>query len=136
MLCIKYSLFSAILSEIQQKYAHQILEDIKNGVLEVVEGKTFLQYIQEYQEKAVRLSVCRFAETFGVDEEDMYTLYTITGKREVDKLALDKLEGTADPQKLTAYYKVSLFKSRIKFHQDLKTFIENRMADLSEEEMN
>ena len=119
-----------ILSEIQQRYARQILEDIKNGILEIIEGKTFLQYIQEYQEKAIRSNIRVFTETTGVDEEEMFALYIATGKHEVDALKLERLEATAVPEKIKAYYNVSIFKARIKLHQDLKEYIENRKADM------
>lgn len=115
------------LPEIQQKYARQILEDIKNGSLEVAGGKTFWQYIQEYQERAIQTNIHQFAEKFGIDETEMLKLYTTTGK-EVDELWLDNLEKTADPEKLRLYYKSSLLKARAKLHQDLKTYIENHQG--------
>lgn len=118
-----------ILSEIQQKYAHQILDDIKSGTLELVDGKTFLQYIQEYQEKAIRSSIHSFAENIGLDEDLMFELYTATGSHEVDELKLEQLEATADNDKLKAYYQVSVFKAKIKLHQELKEYIESRKAD-------
>ncbi len=122
-----------VLSEEQQKYARQILEDIKKGTLALVDGKTFLQYIQEYQEKTIRANIHEFAENVGIDETEMYALYVSTGKNEIDGLRLDKLENSASPDKLTAYYKVSIFNARIKLHQDLKEYIENRKADELEE---
>ena len=122
-----------VLSEIQQKYACKILEDIKRGILGVVEGKTFLQYIQEYQEKAIRSNIHKFAENVGVDEDEMFALYVSTGKHAVDVLWLERLEATAIPERLKAYYNASVFKARIKLHQDLKDYIEDRKADELEE---
>lgn len=118
-----------LLTEIQQKYARRILDDIKKGVLEIVEGKTFLQYIQEYQERTIRANIHRFAENVGVDEDELFSLYVSTGKNEVDALWLERVEATADPDKVKAYYNVSVFKARIKLHQDLKDYIEGRKAD-------
>lgn len=123
-----------ILSEIQQRYACQILEDIKKGALEVVEGKTFLQYIQEYQEKAIRDNIHTFAENVGIDEHMMFELYVSTGRHEVDVLWLERLEATASADRLKAYYNVSIFKARIKLHQDLKEYIEDRKADFTQED--
>lgn len=118
-----------ILSEIQQKYARQILADIKSGTLELVDGKTFLQYIQEYQEKAIRESINAFADNIGLNEDQMFDLYVATGPHEVDDLKLERLEATADNNKLKAYYQVSVFKAKIKLHQELKEYIEKRKAD-------
>lgn len=118
-----------ILSEIQQRYARQILKDIKTGTLEVVEGKTFLQYIQEYQEKTIRSNIHAFADIFGIDEDEMFSLYVATRKCEVDVLRLDRLEATANKEKLKAYYNVPIFKAHVKLHQDLKEYIEGRKAD-------
>lgn len=118
-----------ILSEIQQRYARQILKDIKTGNLEVIEGKTFLQYIQEYQEKTIRSNIHAFADIFGIDEDEMFSLYVATRKCEVDVLRLDRLEATANKEKLKAYYNVPIFKAHVKLHQDLKEYIEGRKAD-------
>ena len=118
-----------ILSEIQQRYARQILKDIKTGILEVVEGKTFLQYIQEYQEKTIRSNIHAFADNFGIDEDEMFSLYVATRKCEVDVLRLDRLEATANKEKLKTYYNVPIFKAHVKLHQDLKEYIEGRKAD-------
>ena len=118
-----------ILSEIQQRYARQILKDIKTGTLEVIEGKTFLQYIQEYQEKTIRSNIHAFANNFGIDEDEMFSLYVATRKCEVDVLRLDRLEATANKEKLKAYYNVPIFKAHVKLHQDLKEYIEGRKAD-------
>lgn len=39
-----------VLSEIQQKYARKILEDIKKGILDVVEGKTCIKLHQDLKD--------------------------------------------------------------------------------------
>ena len=92
-------------------YARQILKDIKTGTLEVVEGKTFLQYIQEYQEKTIRSNIHAFADIFGIDEDEMFSLYVATRKWEVDVLRLDRLEATANKEKLKSYYNAPIFKA-------------------------
>ena len=56
-------------------------------------------------------------------------LYVSTGKHTVDVLWLERLEATAIPERLKAYYNASIFKARIKLHQDLKDYIEGRKAD-------
>ena len=122
-----------VLSEVQQRYARQILKDIKDESLEVVEGKTFLQYIQEYQERAICSSIHAFAANVGIDESEMYALYVSAGAHSVDILRLEHLEKTADPEKLKDHYGGTVFKARIKLHQDIKDYIEGRKADIEEE---
>ncbi len=121
-----------ILSEVQQRYAYQILEDIKKGIFEIKESKTFLQYIQEYQENVIRSNIHLFSENVGIDECMMFDLYTATENHDVDVLKLEQLENTASIEKLKSYYNISLFKARAKFHKDLKSYIEDRKADLIE----
>ena len=122
-----------ILSEVQQGYAHKILEEIKKGTLDIVERKTFMQYIQEYQERNIRSNIHTYAENFGINEDELLELYVATGGREIDSLRLEKLEKTADEERLKVYYNSSLFRARTKLHQDIKTFIEERKADVLEE---
>lgn len=60
---------------------------------------------------------------------EMFSLYVATRKCEVDVLRLDRLEATANKEKLKAYYNVPIFKAHVKLHQDLKEYIEGRKAD-------
>lgn len=122
-----------ILSEIQQRYARQILKDIKTGTLEVIEGKTFLQYIQEYQEKTIRSNIHAFANNFGIDEDEMFSLYVATRKCEVDVLRLDRLEATANKEKLKSYYNAPIFKHTSNSIKTLKNILRGeRLTTLRE----
>ncbi len=118
-----------VLSEIQQRYARLILDDILNGSIEIIEGKSFRQYVSEYQERTIRENIHIFSENTGVDETEMYFLYVETGKDGVDELRLAKLEKTAIISKLISYYNLSAFKARAELHQELKEYIEQRKAD-------
>lgn len=118
-----------ILSEIQQRYARKILEDIEKGTLEVVKDKTFLQYIQEYRERIVRSNIHAYAERVGINEDVMKKLYDESGDYEVDPLALEKLEATASPEKLKGSFNMPVFKARIKLHKELKEYFDTRKAD-------
>lgn len=121
-----------ILPENLQKYARKVLYDVKRGALYIVRGKTFMEYVYEYQDKQIREAVNKCAEKTGVYAPDLYELYVRTTKT-VDDLQLERLENTVDTEKLKAYYGTSLFKARVKLHQELKDFIENRKADEMEE---
>lgn len=121
-----------ILSEIQQKYAHQVLNDIKKGILELSDGKKFVQYIQEYQEKATRQAVRAFSEKFGINGDDLYELYVATNTGDIDQLKLGQIEAGSDKEKLKTYYGVSPLKARVMLHQDLTDYLKNREADKTE----
>ncbi len=97
--------------------------------LNIVHGNTFLQYIQEYQERARRSAIHAFAANLGIDEAEMFELYTMTDRNGIDMLKLDHLEKTADEALIKTHYKASAFKARIQLHQDLKEYIEERKAD-------
>ena len=118
-----------ILSEIQQQYAHKVLEDIKSGILEDTDGKRFMEYINEYQEKAIRDSIHDFASNFGLDEDMMYQIYKETCGHEVEQHKLRKLEDTSHEDMMIEYYNASKFQSKINLHRDLKDYIEDRKAE-------
>lgn len=118
-----------MLSEIQQKYAKQVLEDIENGTLIVEPDKLFMSYIQEYMEKAQYKAIMEYAANTGLDTILFYEIYKDSVKNVPDSLKLEKLEKTADADKLKAYYNSSLLKARIQLHSDLKMYFEERKAD-------
>ena len=59
----------------------------------------------------------------------MFSLYVAARKCEVDVLRLDRLEATANKEKLKSYYNAPIFKAHVKLHQDLKEYVEGRKAD-------
>lgn len=121
------------LSEVQQKYAAKILEDIENEVIQVEEGKSFMAYIQEYMEKSQYEAICRYADYVGLDADAFLKIYRNCTNGVADPLQLERLEKTADADKLKAHFKCSLLKARIQLHTELKAYIEERKADIAEE---
>lgn len=117
------------LSEIQQKYAHKIIEEIKNGTFEIKEGYAFLQYIQEYREKTIRKNIHILSVNTGIDENEMFNLYITTGNNEVNTLWLKRIKETADIQKIMKYYNADKLNANAMLHDELKKYIKNRMAD-------
>ena len=118
-----------MLSELQQKYAHKIIEDIKNGTFELVQGRTFLQYIQEYQIKTRKQNIDAFSNMVGIHADDLLSLYTDTKKDSIDELRLENIENEADIEKVKAYYNVSAFAARMKLRKELKEYITTKQAD-------
>lgn len=64
----------ASLSQEEQKYASMILFEIQSGNLFVEEGKTFRDYLNEYQINKKNDQIRRFAEKIGVDEKKLRDL--------------------------------------------------------------
>ena len=112
-----------------QPHARKIIEDIRDGMLSPEEGKKFYAYILEYRSKDVRIKTDAEAQKYGIDPDMLYDLYEKTTSGEVLQLALNKLEETADSEKIKKLYNVPVFVAKTKMHNDLKTFIEERRAD-------
>ncbi|MBR6623366.1 MAG: type I restriction endonuclease subunit R [Ruminococcus sp.] len=120
-----------VLPESKQKYAKQVLEDIRSGILIVEEGKTFLTYIQEYSDRSTIRSIELFAAKFNLDFDLFYSLYSTTIDGKVDTLKLEAVEKTADLEKAKQYFNTtSNLAVKGKLHNELKTFIEEKKADL------
>lgn len=118
----------AILPVNLQKYALSVLEDVKAGRLEAESGKTFMAYILEYQQAAIRRAVDQEADKFGLDKQALYDLYIASQSADVDQLKLGELEDTADIAKVMAVFGVGKFSARTKLHSELSAFIEERKA--------
>lgn len=114
----------------KQKYARQVLDDVKSGILIVEEGKTFLTYIQEYSDRAIKKMIKDFVGNFGIDAEAFYHLYINTIDGKVDTIKLEEIEKTADIHKAKEYFDIkSILSVRGKLHTELKTFVEEQKAE-------
>lgn len=114
----------------KQKYARQVLDDVKSGILIVEEGKTFLTYIQEYSDRAIKKMIKDFVGNFGIDAEAFYHLYINTIDGKVDTIKLEEIEKTADIYKAKEYFDIkSILSVRGKLHTELKTFVEEQKAE-------
>ena len=59
----------ASLSQEEQRFAGIFLHDVENGNVDLESGKTFKDYIIEYQTKAQNDSIHQVASDFGINEE-------------------------------------------------------------------
>ena len=123
-----------LLTDIPQRYARKILEDVKNGVFVPDSDKTLMQYICEYQERTIRKSIHDFSEKFGIDEDELYSIYVKPDGDVANSLKLTKLEAGADDAKLIDHYGIRLFSARVQFHKDIVAFITERKADIQPED--
>ncbi len=56
------------LSQEEQKYANIFLHDIQSGNIEIIEGKSFMDYVTEYQKNAENDIIKQLSQCLGVDE--------------------------------------------------------------------
>lgn len=96
----------ATLNQEEQKYANIFLHDVQRGDVFVEEGKTLRDYITEYQFKAKKDQIHRFADTIGVNEKKLRSMMdlklTETNINEFGRL--DELKNTIDKSKAKAYF--------------------------------
>lgn len=119
------------LPAIKQKYAIQVLDDIKSGLLIVEEGKSFLMYIQEYSYRNVKRAIEQFSAIFNIDSESFFDLYVSTTNGKVDTLKLEAIEKTADLEKAKLFFNTTNTLSvKGKLHNMLKSYIEEQKAEI------
>lgn len=114
----------ASLSQEEQRFAGIFLYDVENGTVNLESGKTFKDYIIEYQTRAQNDSIRQVANDFGMNEEMlreiMNTHVTKDNLNEYNRFA--NLISTADNEKAKEFFE----------HQtraDLTPFKVKRMLD-------
>lgn len=119
-----------ILPARKQKFALQVLEEIKSGILLIEEGKAFMEYIEEYASRATRKAIEIFTSGFGISVDAFYDIYTSTGDF---MIALSNLEQSADMNKVKSYFNVtSGMKAKALLHDALYSYIIEQKADSEE----
>ena len=119
------------LSEIHQKYAREVISDIRQGILTAEDGKTLMQYIYEYIEKDLDKTISDEAELFGLDKKLLKEIYiTSHNERELNEHnRFERLKSSANLEKVIAYFTekenrpCNGFSARIKLDAELKKFI-------------
>jgi len=66
--------FFATLTADQQRYANMVINDLENGELTVEEGKEFIDYINDYQERTESDNLKRLSDAFHLDGERLERL--------------------------------------------------------------
>lgn len=128
----------AMLSEEKQKYANVFIHDVKLGNIVVDENKTFLEYIENYIKAAKDGQIHKFAETFGLDENQLHEIMKLhISEEKINEFGrLDNLKATADNQKIKEFFEketgepLSIFKAKSKFDNLLRRFILEKGFDL------
>jgi type I restriction enzyme, R subunit len=121
----------ATLTQEEQKYANIFIHDVQSGNVIIDSGKTFREYITEYQFKAKNSEINNVVKVLGLDEVKLRTLMNsgVTESNINEYGRFDDLKDTVDKIKAKEYFekiegiKIPLFKINIKVHNLLLKFI-------------
>lgn len=121
----------ASLTQEEQKYANIFLHEVQNGDAMLEAGKTFRDYITEYQSKAKNDQIKRISTVLGLDETMLHNMMNLgLTEANLNEFArFDNLKNTVDKQKAKAYFEelegraLQAFKVNIKVHNLLVRFI-------------
>ena len=121
----------AMLTQEEQKYANIFLHDVESGNARMESGKTFRDYITEYQSKAKNDQIQRISRFLGVDEKKLRNLIAanVTEASINEFGRFDDLKASVDKAKAKEYFEklenenIPPFKINIRVHNLLQEFI-------------
>lgn len=130
----------AILTQEQQKYANIFLHDVESGNARMESGKTFRDYITEYQFKAKNDQIIRISRILGVDEKKLRNLLAANVNEATMNVfgRFDDLKASVDIVKAKEYFekmediKMPPFKINIRVHNLLQEFVLKGGFDIEE----
>jgi type I restriction enzyme R subunit len=128
----------ASLTHEEQKQANIFLNDVQRGDVTPEAGKSFRQYISEYQYSAKQAQVSNLVSLIGVDEAQVKAMMntSITDSNMNEFGRFDALKATVDKAKAKAYFEerdrktISIFKVNVKVDKLLQDFIISGGFDL------
>lgn len=96
----------ASLSVEEQKYANMLLHDIETGDIEILEGKTLRDYINEYMEAAKNDQIHKVAIAIGVDEVMLRDMMALNlNEKNINEFGrFDALKATVDIARAKDYF--------------------------------
>ncbi|WP_320129597.1 HsdR family type I site-specific deoxyribonuclease [uncultured Sphaerochaeta sp.] len=121
----------AALTQEEQKYAALFLHDIQRGSVAIEAGKTFKDYVIEYQARIKNDQIHKLASVFGMDEEKLrgFMKFRATPSNLNEYGRFDDLVSTVDRTKAKAFLedfektKLKEYKVTIKIDKFLRDFI-------------
>jgi type I restriction enzyme, R subunit len=121
----------ATLTQEEQRHANIFLHDVESGIVNIESGKTFREYITQYQFNAKNDQIHRISQLLGLDETKLRNMMD-TGITEVninEYGRFDDLKSSVDKNKAKEYFEklegetIPAFKANIKVHNLLQKFI-------------
>ncbi len=121
----------ATLSQEEQKYANLFLHDIQSGSVEIIEGKSFMDYIVEYQKNAENDMIRQVSNGLGLDENKLRLLVNSSvDESNINEFGrFDDLKSTIDINKAKEYFEkienreILIFEVNLKVDKLLRRFI-------------
>ena len=121
----------ATLTQEEQKYANIFLNDVQRGDAELVGGKTFRDYVTEYQSQAKNSQIADITQLLGLDSRLLINMMNkgITEANINEYGRFDELKNSVDKTKAKAYFEarhdepLSVFKVNIEIDRLLQKFI-------------
>ncbi|MCI1208524.1 MAG: HsdR family type I site-specific deoxyribonuclease [Treponema sp.] len=129
--------FSSLTQE-EQKYANIFLHDVQNGDIQLENGKTFREYITEYQEHAKNDQIYHISHALGLEEKKLRDIMSSkTASSNIDEFGrFEDLKQTVDKTKAKLYFEeqegisISPFSVNMKVDKLLREFIQNDGFDI------
>lgn len=121
----------ASLTQEEQKFANIFIHDVQSGLAKLETGKSFREYITEYQYNAKNEQIKKLISTLGIDETKLRNLMNI-GINKIninDYGRFDELKNTVDKARAKVYFEsiegsnIPAFKVNIRVHNLLEKFI-------------
>ncbi|MCP3776508.1 HsdR family type I site-specific deoxyribonuclease [Paenibacillus sp. MZ04-78.2] len=133
----------ATLTQEEQKYANIFLHDVESGNAKMESGKTFREYVTEYQFRAKNDQIRRVSRFLGVDERKLRNLMAanVTEASINEFGRFDDLKASVDKAKAKDYFEklentnIPIFKINIKVHNLLQEFVLKDGFDIEEREI-
>lgn len=130
----------AILTQEEQKYANIFLHDVESGNARMQSGKTFRDYITEYQFRAKNDQIQSISRILGVEEKKLRNLLAANvNEANINEFGrFDDLKASVDKVKAKEYFeklenvKIPPFKINIRVHNLLQEFILKGGFDIEE----
>lgn len=130
----------ASLSQEDQKYANIFLNDVQRGQVTLEPGKTFRDYISDYQVTAKNRQVIDLCDLLGLDKDKLIKLMHATDFAETPNVGgrFDALKETVDRSRAKTYFEsiegktIPEFRLNIRIQSLLTEFILNGGFDLED----
>lgn len=119
------------LTQHEQKYAKLFLHDLQRGDAKLVDGHSFRDYINDYQNSEENKKINALVDDLGVDKSLLIELMSsVINEKNINQFGrFDNLKATVDIDKAKAYFEseegrtIPPFKLRIKVDKHLQGFI-------------
>ncbi|MDD2448002.1 MAG: HsdR family type I site-specific deoxyribonuclease [Tissierellia bacterium] len=124
----------AYLSSEQQKYANIFIRDIESKNVEIVSGKSFIDYITEYQNRAKNDSISELSNNLGLNEQLLRRMTALNlNEKNINELGrFNELIASVELNKAKEYFevkenkKISMFMVNYMVDELLRNFILNQ----------